>query len=321
VTGGARPTHFLELGDFELESGEALRSARLGYTTHGTLRPERDNAILYPHMYSASPASLEPTIVPGRPLDPERYFVICPAQLGGGLSSSPSNRDGPFPDVSVGDDVTAQHRLVTEVFGIERLALVLGFSMGAQQAYEWAVRFPDAVDRLAAIAGTAKTTPNCALAVELAEDALLAGGLGLHARAWVPTSLSSELFRTEAWREAGFASVEDLVTRLFVEDYASMHAGNLVCQCRKWRRADVSRLAGGGLAAALGRIRARTLVIPFSNDLLFPVEDCAAEQSLIPGSELRVIESPWGHYTWEMTAGAREALDRHLQDLLAVPVP
>jgi homoserine O-acetyltransferase/O-succinyltransferase len=305
-----------ELGDLELERGGVLRGARLLYKTHGSLGAAKDNAILYPHMFSGTPSSLESTIGPGRALDPARYFVICPGQLGNGFSSSPSNADGPFPDVLIGDDVVAQHRLVTEGFGIERLELVLGFSMGAQQSYEWAVRFPGVVARLAAIAGTARTTPHCALAVELAEAALLAGGLPLHARAWVPLGLSAELFRTEAWREAGFASVEDLVRRLFDEDFAPMHAGNLACQCRKWRRADVSRHAGGDLTAALAQITARAFVIPFSHDLLFPVADCAAEQRLIAGSELRVIESPWGHYAWEMTGSAREGLDQHLRELL-----
>jgi homoserine O-acetyltransferase len=308
----------LRLGSLELESGAVLEDARLAYRTHGTLSPARDNAILYPHMYSGSPSSLESTIAPGRALDPERWFVICPAQLGGGLSSSPSTSTGPFPEVTVGDDVTAQG-LLLDALGIERVALALGFSMGAQQAYEWAVRHPDRVQRLAAVAGTARTTPNCGLAVRLAEEALEAGGLELHARAWAPVGLSAELFRTEAWREAGYASVDDLVQRLFVDDLASLDPADLLCQCRKWRAADVGRHAAGDLAAALGRITAETFVLPFSNDLLFPVEDCAAEARLIPRGELRVIQSPWGHWSWEMTEGAREALDRNLAELLARP--
>jgi homoserine O-acetyltransferase len=218
--------------------------------------------------------------------------------------------------VSVGDDVRAQHRLVTEGLGLERLALVVGFSMGAQQAYEWAVRHPRLVDRLAAIAGTARTTPHNALCVLLAEEALRAGGPELHARAWAPLGLSGALFRSEGWRDAGFSSVDDLVQRLFVDDFAPMDAGNLLCQCRKWRDADVSRHADGDLGAALARITATTFVIPFSTDLLFPVADCEAERQLIPGAELRVVESPWGHFAFEMTAPARDALESHLRDLL-----
>ncbi len=320
------PHQVFELGDLQLERGGVLPAARLLYKTHGELNAGRDNAILYPHMYSGTPSSLESTIAPGRALDPERYFVICPGQLGNGFSTSPSNAPPPlsgpdFPEVTIGDDVTAQHRLLTEALGIDRVALAIGFSMGAQQAYELAVRHPAAVERLAAVAGTARTTAHNSLVVALAERVLgsaasPAEGLRLHAHVWSVTGLSHELYRTEGWRDGGFDSLDDLVTRLFEDDVAPMDPHNLACMCRKWRLADVSREHGGDLASALGRITARTFVIPFSHDMLFPVEDCEAERRLIPGAELRVIDSPWGHYAFEMTEGARAALDRYLEELL-----
>jgi homoserine O-acetyltransferase len=331
------PHEILELGDVELECGVTLPSARLLYKTHGRLNAARDNAVLFPHMYSGSPSSLESAIAPGRALDPERWFVICPGQLGNGFSSSPSTAPAPlggagFPPVTVADDVAAQHRLVVERLGIERLALAVGFSMGAQQAYEWAVRHPAMVERLAAVAGTARTTAHNAIVVELAEDAIRAdpafadgqyqdgaavrAGLRLHAHVWSATGLSHELYRTEAWRDAGFESVDDLVRRLFEEDFAPMDPNNLLAMCRKWRHADVSRLTDGNLPAALGRITARTFVIPFSTDMLFTIADCEAERRLIAGAELRVIDSLWGHYSWEMTEPVRSALDRRLGELL-----
>jgi homoserine O-acetyltransferase len=87
--------------------------------------------------------------------------------------------------------------------------------------------------------------------------------------------------------------------------------------CRKWIRADVSRHATGNLPEALGRISARTSVLAFSHDQLFPVADCEADARLIRGGELHVIESAWGHWGFEMTAAARGALDEHLRVLLA----
>ena len=310
------PHRLLELGNLELELGGVLAGARLAYKTHGSLSPARDNAILYPHLYAATPSSLEPTIAAGRALDPERWFVICPAMLGGGFSSSPSNTDGKFPELTIGDDVRAQARLL-EHLGVDRLALALGFSMGAQQAYEWAVRFPDRVDRLAPIAGTARTTAANGLQVSLADEALAAGGLRLHAHVWASLGLSAELYRSEAWADAGFTSVGDLVGRLFEDDFGAQHPGNLASTCRKWARADVARHTGGDLAAALGRIGARTAVVAFSHDQLFPVADCEADVRLIPGAELHVIESPWGHWAFEMTEPARSAFDEHLSALLA----
>jgi homoserine O-acetyltransferase len=104
-------------------------------------------------------------IGPGRAIDPDKYFVIIANQMGNGLSSSPHNTPAAFngikfPHVRISDDVRAQHKLITEKFGIERLELVFGGSMGAQQTYEWAVRYPEMVKRAAPIAGTPKATPH-----------------------------------------------------------------------------------------------------------------------------------------------------------------
>jgi homoserine O-acetyltransferase len=86
--------------------------------------------------------------------------------------------------------------------------------------------------------------------------------------------------------------------------------------CRKWIRADVSRHAAGNLPEALARISARTSVLAFSHDQLFPVADCEADARLIPDGDLHVIESAWGHWGFEMTEAARDALDGHLRALL-----
>jgi homoserine O-acetyltransferase len=268
-------------------------------------------------MYSGTPASLDGWIGPGRPLDPARWFVICPGQFGNGESSSPSNTSGAFPALTIGDDVAAQHRLVTDQLGVERLALVLGFSMGAQQAYEWAVRFPAMVRRLAVFAGLARTTAANDLLVATSAEALQTGGTKQHAHFWAATGLSADLFRAARWRDAGFESVDDLVTRLFEEDYGRFDASDLLCQLAKWHRADVSRHAGGDLGAALGRITARTVVAGFSHDRWFPLADCEVEQRLVPDSELRIVESLWGHYAWGMTQAETDQIENVLRDLLA----
>ncbi len=308
--------HVLELGDLDLELGGTLADARLAYRTHGTLSEAGDNAVLFPHMYSGTPASLDVWIADDRPLDPRRWFVVCPGQLGSGVGSSPSTTPGAFPALTLGDDVAAQRRLLDEL-GIERLELVLGFSMGAQQAWEWAVRFPESVARLAAFAGLARTTPWTDVVVAAAENALRSGGLVDHARFWAATALSPAVFREEAWRGAGFASVDDLLRRLFDEDFAIRDEGDLLCQLGKWRRADVARHTGGDLSKALARVTARTIVAPFSTDALFPVADCEAECRLVPGAELRVIDSPWGHYAWGMTGAETAQIDAVVAEVLS----
>ena len=167
------PYGLYEIGNLELEDGGTIRNCQLAYVTFGTLNDAKDNAILFPTWYSGSNKIIEQVFIgKGRALDPDKYFIIVVNQIGGGLSSSPQNTPLPagmahFPHVRISDDVRAQHKLVTEKFGIESLALVLGGSQGAQQTYEWAVRYPDMVRRAAPIAGTARATVHFVLFLDL----------------------------------------------------------------------------------------------------------------------------------------------------------
>src|SRR5450755_641758 len=89
----------------------------------------------------------------------------------------------------------------------------------------------------------------------------------------------------------------------------------------KWQRGDVSRNTGGDLRAALGRIKAKTFVMPIDEDMFFPPRDCEAEQRMIPGSELRVIKSVGGHLAlFGIEAEFTTQVDRILSELLALPV-
>ena len=139
-----------EAGDVRLHSGETLPDARLAYATHGNLNAAKDNAIVMCTRVGGTHADNGYLIGPGHALDPGRWFIVIPNQLGNGLSSSPSNTPAPrdrarFPAINHHDNAALQHRLITEVFGVERLAMAVGFSMGGQQAYHLAVDFPDAV--------------------------------------------------------------------------------------------------------------------------------------------------------------------------------
>ena len=330
---------YFDLGDFALETGYTLRGARLAYKTHGTLSAEKDNAILFPHFYSGTSATLEHWLGEGRPLDPTRYFIIMPGQLGGGFSSSPSNTPPPFnqaafPPVAVGDDVRAQHRLLTEQLGIRELQLVVGWSMGGMQTYEWAVRYPAMVKRAAPMAANARTPVQNTLLIDVHEALLKSDpawndgfygephavhlGLRRHALAFALEGMSPAFYRDEAWRAAGFASVEDF-KRGFVEAYfLPMDPNNLLCMSRKWRNADVSVHTNGDLGEALGRITARTIVTAVDTDMFFPVDDCRQDAALIPGAELRVIESVWGHMAGFCVLDAdRQAIDAILGEILA----
>ncbi|WP_240773498.1 hypothetical protein [Plantibacter sp. M259] len=110
-------------------------------------------------------------------------------------------------------------------------------------------------------------------------------------RGW---AYSQAFFRDGTYRELGYADVADLL-----EDWAADHerwdANDLLAMLRTWQRADPGRAVEGGLAAALGGVRARSIVMPSSTDLYFTVEDNVLESAMMPRSEVRVIESDLGH--------------------------
>ena len=334
------PYELYEIGNLALEEGETIRGCKLAYATFGTLNAARDNAILIPTWYSGTSKIIEQVYIgPGRALDPGKYFIIVVNQIGSGLSTSPHNAGAPaamghFPHVRIGDDVRAQHKLVTEKFGLETLALVAGGSMGAQQTYEWAVRYPETVKRAAPIAGTARNTSHDFLFTETLVDAVtsdpgFAGGFyrssadvreGLlrHAKIWAVMGWSTEFYREDRYKALGFSSIDDFIINFMFAYFSVMDPNDLLCMAWKWQRGDVSRHTGGDLRAALGRIKAKTFVMPISSDMFFPPADCQAEWRLIPDAEFRPIKTIDGHLALFGTdPAALSQLDRNLTELLA----
>ncbi|WP_448622162.1 alpha/beta fold hydrolase [Geodermatophilus sp. URMC 65] len=308
----------------------------------GTLNAAKDNAVLIPTWYSGNHSVMRDTYVgSGRAIDPAEHFVVLVNQIGSGLGTSPHDLAGSygrsrFPRVRIGEDVVAQERLLREVLGVEELALVFGGSMGAQQTYEWAVRFPDRVERAAPLAGTARIYQHCVIWAQTLVDALTSdpgyargwyrdpadvrGGLQRHAGLFALHVLSNEFWTGEHWRALGFSSPEDFVIGFLEAYFEPMDAGDLLTQAWKWQHDDVSRHTGGDLAAALGRITARTVVMPISTDKFFPPEDCAAEQALIPASRFRVIEDVHGHASlFGLSPSYIEQVDDALRTLLQTP--
>ena len=301
-----------ELGRFTLASGTILPQARIVYRTWGVLSPARDNAILYPTSFGAHHADVQWLVKDGGILDPTRWFIVAVNQFGNGLSSAPSNL-GPGHEgtaFSHVDNVRAQERLLTEVFGIERLALAYGWSMGAQQAYHWGALLPERVARIAAICGTARTTDHCGVFLRSLEAALHADpawdgtrftavpdrGFRAFARIYASWAASQAFYRAGLWRAQGHADLEDYLVRAWEAGYRRKDPLDLLSMLRTWMACDVAAPAhGGDLRAALGSITARTLVMPSTTDLYFTPEDCATEAALIPHARLRPIESIWGH--------------------------
>jgi homoserine O-acetyltransferase len=307
-----------ELGDFGLQHGITLRGAKLAYKTYGTLNARRDNAIVYPTWYSGRHWDNEWLIGEGMALDPNKYFIIVPNMFGNGLSSSPSNTPQPwdrarFPNITMYDNVRAQHRLVTEHFGIETLPLVTGWSMGAGQTYQWAVAHPEMVQRIAPFCGSAVTSEHNKVFLDsvraalTADDAWQGGwydtpptkGLRAAARVYAGWGFSQAFYWKREYQQLGYTSLEDFIVGFwegfFLDD---RDANNLLTMLWTWRTADVGHTPGfgGHTENALNSITARTLMMPAEKDLYFPPEDEQWARGFIPDAELRVIPGVWGHF-------------------------
>ena len=329
-----------ELGDIDLQGGLRLRGARLAYQTYGELNARKDNVIVFPTFFSSQHTANEPMIGAGKALEPANYFIIVPNLFGNGISSSPSNTPAPydrarFPQITYFDNIMCQHRLVTEQFGIEKIKLVCGFSMGAQQTFHWGALFPDMVERIAPWCGSARTARHNFVFLEgvkaalRADDAWKGGwydsppekGLRAMARVYAGWAPSQDFYREKVYLDLGFSSLEDYLITAWEGRYLQLDANDILAMVATWQSGDISDnpMYNGDFEKALGSIKARAFVMPSETDQYFPPEDNRIEVGLMPNAELRTIPTIWGH-----TGGGpgrnpvdTAFIDRQLKELLA----
>ena len=308
-----------ELGDFQLQKGSVLPDAKLGYLTLGELSEARDNVVVSPTWFTATPADVAFWLTgPGRALDPTKYFIVIPNHFGAAVSSSPSNTPAPFertrfPRVTTYDNVVAQQRLVVEHLGIERIRLVAGWSMGACQAYAWAALFPDMVEALGPINGSARTANFNKVflrgnirAIEndaawdrgfYSPDRPPVDGVKAMAAIYAGWAFSEPFYRKELFRVFGARTTDEFVEIFWDAFYVKNDANDLLAQFTTWFHNDLGDHPsfGGDFDAALGAISARTTIIQAETDRYFPPVDSDYEASKIPNARVQRIETDWGH--------------------------
>ena len=305
-----------ELGDVTLLSGEVLSSAFLVYKTYGKLDANKSNVVVLPTFYTGSHQRNEGFFGVGRAIDPDKHFIVSINMFGNGLSSSPSNaeppQDGPrFPHISLWDNVACQYRLVTEALGVTRIALFAGWSMAGCQAYQWAAQYPDFVDAILPFCASAKISPHNFVFLEGVRAALCADqnwnqgdytsppidGLKAFARVYAGWAFSQTFYRDSIFKKIGYESLEDLLVDWEKDHAENWDANNLLCKLETWQTSDISigPLYNGNIEMALKAIKAKTILIPCTQDLYFPPEDNAIEANYIGDADFRPFNSPWGH--------------------------
>ena len=347
----AKQVHTYTFDSLPLQCGGQFGPVTLAYETWGTLNAERDNAVLITHALTGSSHAYDeerpddakaawwnPLIGPGRPFDTSRYFVICSNVLGGCYGSTgPSSidpRSGQpygmrFPVVTIRDMVRAQHRLI-EHLGVRRIAMVAGGSIGGQQALEWAVSYPEMVEKAIVVAATASLTAQAIAFSEVQRQAILSDphwqngnystGDGPEAGLAIARMLSMITYQSEESMELRFgrqpATWEiapapggpvELGKHFDVEGYLYYQGNALVKRFDAnsylyiSRAMDLYDVSEGhpSLEAALRRVRSKALFIGIRSDFLFPaarVRWLAEQVSAVGGDATYVeLDSPHGH--------------------------
>jgi homoserine O-acetyltransferase len=309
----ARRTGSFALGNMTAEKGGIIRDCTLVWESHGTLNAARDNLIVYPSSYSAQHGDMAWLIGPDGILDPSRWFILAIDMFSNGLSSGAAETPDYPALVTVADNVRAQHRLVEELFAVEKVAAVYGFSMGGMQAYHWAALFPKMVERAVVVCGSARTAPHNKVflsgllrTLEAAPEHLGGGRFSAEPNAaltafghiYAGWGLSQDFYRADLHRSAlGAPDLETFIRTDWAERFMQRRAANLYAQALAWYHGDISdnALYEGDLHRALSAISARVLLLPSETDLYFRVADNAAELAHLARAELRPIPSIWGH--------------------------
>jgi homoserine O-acetyltransferase len=338
--------HEFVLHNFKTESGVVLPEAHIVYGTTGTLNADRSNAVLLPSHYMANMNGyqflVKSAAYPEGALDPSKLFLITSELFGNGRSSSPSNTpppfDGPrFPVMTIRDNVNAVHQLLTEELHIQHLRAVIGFSMGAQQAFQWAVSYPTFMDKAVATSGTAKTYGHGIVRLEgqiaalTADPAFMNGdykteptkGLEAFGMVWAGWLYSQEWWRKELWRTTAAPGTTFEQYMFSFRKRFSADANNYILQARTWESNNVGNTTladskptnfNGDVEKALQSIKVPFLYMPSATDLYFPLEDAKYEAAFIPRGTLMPIPSLWGH---PAGAGASPADKKFLNEKIA----
>lgn len=337
AAGGVRTLSFDASAPLHLSNGERLAPLTIAFETYGALNHDRSNAVLVCHalthdQFVASPNPITgrpawwPRIVgPGRPIDTNRFFVVCANVLGGsmgttGPASHAADRQSyglRFPPITIADMVRAQSMLM-EALGIDSLFLVIGAGLGGMQALNWASAYPRRVFACVTVAsGARQSAQNIALS-ELGRQAIMADpdwrGGGYAAHGVRPTKglavarmaaqvaslseqgLRARLEETRQRERFRFDADPSPAGATFVERF---DANSFLYLSRAMDGFDLAADFGGRLANAFQSADTRHAVFSFSSDWRFPPEDgrALARALIASGAEavFMEIDSAHGH--------------------------
>jgi homoserine O-acetyltransferase len=313
----------VELGDFELESGEVVPDCRIATRRWGRLSPTGTNAVVVCHALTGSPDVdrwWSDLLGPGHGLDPDRDFIVCCNVLGScygstgpaSIRSATGRRWGAdFPAVTVRDAVRA-HRKTLDALGVRGIRLVVGGSLGGMQALEWAIQ-DHRVAAAAVIAASSRHSAWCIGISEAQRAAVTADPLWRHGHYDPDDPPADGLAAARMMAMCSYRTPQSLGERFErreqddgsfeIEGWLHYHGRALVdrfdaaCYVQLTRTMDSHDVGRGrgGVEHTLRSLRIPVLAVAIDSDGLYPPAEQIEIAELTPLGELGVIHSPHGH--------------------------
>lgn len=290
------------IGDFKLLSGNIIKDCKIGYRTFGKINEDSSNIIIYPTWFEGTTEGIESLIKKHVYIDTTKYFIIAIDALGDGISSSPSNYiygDTVFNDLTIRDIVNSQYMLLTKYFGISHLFGAVGGSMGSMQALEWAVAYPEFIDKILAYVSSPKMS---------SFDLL-----------WMNTQLNMiETSRRNGMSDKEIKKIADMITTILartpayvienikIEDFPEylesfnrelskvFTLDDYIVQLKAMMKHDISREYKGSMGTAAKSIKSELLIIVSETDLLVNPSEALKLADLI-GAKKIVLQNNCGH--------------------------
>jgi homoserine O-acetyltransferase len=310
--------------NFRLESDVVMPEVTIAYRTLGTLAANRDNVVLVTHGNTSGPQMIDPNgsaaegswqeiVGPGKPVDTNRYFAICPNMLGSSYGSTNAATIDPatgkpygsrFPDITVGDIVATQRALLADL-GITRLVAIVGPSYGGFQAFQWAVNYPDMMRGIAAVVTAPampreRSTGNVErLLATLSKDPNWNGGdyydrggvmetmIQIRSATLKTYGIETRLAKTMSDPKQIEAAIRDEAARWAT----GFDANSLIILAKALRSFDVTQ--------QLGKIKSKILYVLSRTDRLFPPELAPTVMQAFKSAGLDadyfLLDSEFGH--------------------------
>ena len=323
-------SQFFSLYDFQLEDGTVMPELRIAYETQGKLSPARDNAIVLLHDALEDHHAFDALVGPGKTYDTNRYFVIAADAMGGGESSAPSDGAGQdFPRYTIRDVMAAEYALVSRGLGLTRLRAVVGRSMGAFIALEWAAQHLEMPRAVVLLAPAARSDANFRVVIDammsaVALDPVWEGGryksnpveglrhAGIVYFPWVVSTAYLDRLTPEAVAEKSEATAKS---------FAQWDANGLVLRLAACRGHDVAARSDGNLQAALAPVSMPALLLASASDRLTGLAGAQRLRTLLAHATYAEIPTELGHTAIASPPGTAESdfIDRAIRGFLAMP--